>query len=206
MKSWTPPTNDMVEKVLSSVKKETDRKYFFSRLTNPLWIEPLRERGYFSNPPGVKQLPDGYVQYPHWPELDYLVTITGEAADQVIDIVLDLPKTDNPRVYDDILVIALKLDGQESARLLPKLVEYTELENQFLAHRYPELLQHWTTQGNIDEALEIVKGLILFREDPREQEKQQLRKKNPNALGTSLEPIPRFDQWERAISGCPYFN
>jgi hypothetical protein len=196
MKSWTPPTNDMVEKVLSSVKKETDRKYFFSRLTNPLWIEPLRERGYFSNPPGVKQLPDGYVQYPHWPELDYLVTITGEAADQVIDIVLDLPKTDNPRVYDDILVIALKLDGQESARLLPKLVEYTELENQFLAHRYPELLQHWTTQGNIDEALEIVKGLILFREDPREQEKQQLRKKNPNALGTSLEPIPRFDQWE----------
>lgn len=186
----------MIEKVLSSVKKETDRQYFFSRLKNPLWVGPLRERGYFSNPPGVKQLPDGYVQYPHWPELAYLVKVAEEATDQTIDIVLALPKTDNPRVYDDILEIALNLEGQASARLLPKLVEYTELENQFLAHRYPELLQHWANQGNIDEALEIVKMLIPFREDPRAREKQQLRKKNPNASGTALETIPRFHQWE----------
>jgi len=196
MKSWTPPTNEMIEKVVTSLKKETDRQYFFSKLKNPLWIEPLRERGYFSNPPEVKQLPDGYVQYPHWPELTYLVTIAGEATGQIIDIVLALPKTDNLRIYDDILAIALKLEGQESARLLPKLVEYTELKNQFLADRYPDLLQHWAAQGNIDEALEIVKRLIPFRKDPKAQEKQQLCKKNPNALGTSLEPAPRFDQWE----------
>lgn len=196
MKSWTPPINEMVEKVLSSVKKETDRQYFFSRLNNPLWVGPLRERGYFDSPPRVKQLPDGYVQYPHWPELAYLVSIAGEVTDQIIDIVLALPKTDNPRVYDDILAIALKLEGQDSARLLPKLVEYTELENQFLAHRYPELLQHWTTQGNIDEALEIVKILIPFEDDPRAREKQQLRKKDPNTSRSSLEPAPRFHQWE----------
>ena len=196
MKSWTPPTNEMVEKVLSSVKKEADRQYFFSKLNNPLWIEPLRERGYFANPPDVKYLPDGYVQYPHWPELAYLVTVAEDAAGQIIDILLALPKTDNPRIYDDILAIALKLEEQESARLLPKLVEYTELENQFLAHRYPELLQHWTSQGNINEALEIVKKLIPFREDPRARVKQQLRKKSPNAPETLLEPVPRFHQWE----------
>lgn len=196
MKSWTPPTNEMIEKILSSVKKETDRQYFFSRLNNPLWVGPLRERGYFSKPPGVKQLPDGYVQYPHWPELAYLVTIAGEATDQIIDIVLALPKTDNPRVYDDILAIALKLEGRESARLLPKLVEYTELENQFLAHRYPEILQHWTTQGIFDEALEIIKRLVPFREDSRSCAKQQLRKKSLNNPETSLEPAPRFRQWE----------
>ena len=137
MKSWTPPTNEMIEKVLSSVKKETDRQYFFSKLNNPLWVGPLQDRGYFSKPPGVKLLPDGYVQFPHWPELAYLVTIAGGAADQVINTVLSLPKTDNPRVYDDILAIALKLEGHESARLLPKLLEYTELENQFLARRRP---------------------------------------------------------------------
>ena len=196
MKSWTKPTTEMIERVLSSVKKETDRQYFFSKLNNPLWVGPLHERGYFSNPPGVKQLPDGYVQYPHWPELAYLVKVAEEATDQTIDIVLTLPKTDNPRVYDDILAIAINLEGQASARLFPKLVEYTELENQFLAHRYPELLQHWANQGNIDEALKIVKMLIPFREDPRAREKQQLRKKNPNASGTALETIPRFHQWE----------
>lgn len=196
MKSWTQPTNEMIDKVLSSVKKETDRQYFFSKLNNPLWVEPLRERGYFSNPPGVKLLPDGYVQFPYWPELTYLVAIAAEAKNLIIDIVLALPKTDNPRVYDDILSIALKLEGRESARLVPKIVEYTELENQFLAHRYPELLQHWTTQGNIDEALAVVKQLISFRDDPRSQEKQKHRKKNPNDYGASLKPAPRLSDWE----------
>ncbi|MEH6625627.1 MAG: hypothetical protein V7739_04230 [Motiliproteus sp.] len=196
MKSWTQPTNEMIDKVLSSVKKETDRQYFFSRLNNPLWIGPLERRGYFSNPPGVKQLSDGYVQHPHWPELAFLVTVAGDAAGHITEILLALPKTDNPRVYEDILTIALKLKGQDSVRLLPKIVEYTELEHQFLAHRYPELIQHWAIQGNIDEALEIVKKLIPFQEDPRTLEKQQLRKKEASAPRTLLEPSPRFDQWE----------
>jgi hypothetical protein len=196
MKSWTPPTNEMIEKVLASVKKETDRQYFFSKLKNPLWIEPLCERGYFNCPPGLRQLPDGYVQYPHWPELSYLVTVTEEAPDQVVEIILSLPKTDNPRIYDDILEIALKLDRQQSARLLPKVIEYIELENPFFAYRFPELLQHWTEQGNIAEALEITKMLVPFREDPRTQDKQQLRKKKPKTTGTSLEPALRFPQWE----------
>ena len=186
----------MIEKVLASVKKETDRQYFFSRLNNPLWIGPLRERGYFNNPPGLKKLPDGYVQYPHWPELSYLVAIAEEAPDQVVEIILSLPKTDNPRVYDDVLAIALKLEGQKSAGLLPKLIEYIELDNPFLAHRYFELLQHWTDQGNIVEVLEIAKLLVPFREDPKARDKQQLHKKQPNSSGTSLEPTPRIDQWE----------
>lgn len=196
MKSWTPPTNEMVEKALASVKKETDRQYFFSRLKNPLWVGPLRERGYFDNPPGLKKLPDGYVQYQHWPELSYLVDITEEVPAQVGEIVLSLPKTDNPRIYDDILEIALKLEGQQSAGLLPKLVEYIELDNPFLAHRYPELLKYWTEQGNIAEALEIAKLLVPFREDSRTRDKQQLRKMKRMSSGTLLEPAPRFHQWE----------
>ena len=190
------PTDEMIDKALSSVKKATDRLYFFSRLNNPLWVGPLRERGYFENPPGKIQLPDGYVQYPHWPEFSYLVTVAGEATDQIIDIVLALPKTDNPRVYDDILEIALSLEGRESAKLLPKIVEYTELDNQFLVQRYPEILQHWTNQGHINEALELVKRLIPFREDPRLRAKQRRRREDPSDLYTVLEPAPRFDVWE----------
>ena len=166
MKSWTQPTNDMIDKVLTSVKKETDRQYFFSKLNNPLWLDSLQQRGYFSNPPGMKKLPDGYVQYPHWPESGYLVNIANEATDSIIDIVLSLPKTDNPRVYEDIFSIALKLDGEQSVRLFPKLNEYIKLDNQFLAHRYPELLHHWVEQGKVKQALELAKLLVLFKEDP----------------------------------------
>jgi hypothetical protein len=196
MKSWTQPTSEMIEKVLASVKKETDRQYFFSRLKNPLWIQPLRERGYFGTPPGAKHLPDGYVQFPHWQELSYLVTVASEAPDAIIDILLALPKTDNPRVYDDILSIALQLEGGKSAKLLPKLVEYAELDIQLLSHRYPDLLQHWAKQGRCEEALEIFKRLVPFREDPRAQEKSALHKKNPTTYGSSLEPVPQFNLWE----------
>lgn len=186
----------MVEKVLSSVKKETDRQYFFSRLNNPLWIKPLSDRGCFKNPPEVRRLPDGYVQYQNWPELTYLVNIAEEAAGQVVSIILGLPKTDNPRVYEGIFEIALKLTGRESAKLLPKIIEYSELEHQFFAYRYPELLQHWTHHGNINESIEVAKKIVAFRKDPRSRAKDQLRKKQPNDFGIPLEPIPRFDQWE----------
>lgn len=196
MKYWMPPTNEMIEKVMTSVKKQADRQYFFSRLKNPLWVGPLRERGYFKTPPGLNKLPDGYVQYPHWPELRYLVAIAEEVPDQIIEIILSLPKTDNPRVYDDILAIALKIKGQQSASLLPKLIEYIKLDSVFHAHRYPELLKYWTDQGNIAEALEITKFLVAFREDSRRRDKEQLRNKKPKPSGSSLDPTPVFRQSE----------
>lgn len=196
MKSWKQPTNEMIEKVLASVKKETDRQYFFSRLNNPLWMGPLRERGYFNKPPGLKKLPDGYVQYPHWPELGFLANISEEVPDQVVDIILSFPKTDNPRVYDDILAICLRLKGQQSAMLLPKLIEYITLDNPFFVRHFPELLSHWAEEGNIAEALQIAALLIPFQEDLRAREKQRLRKTKPNSAGTSLEPTPRFQQFQ----------
>jgi len=186
----------MVDKVLSSVKKETDRQYFFTRLRNPLWIEPLLERGYFSNPPPVSKLSDGSVLYPHWPEMVYLINVAPEAPDQTIDIVLHLPKTENPRIYNNILEIALKIKGKKSARLLPKLIEYTNLKNHFFAHRFSDIIKHWTNHGNINEALEIINRLIHFQEDPKFQKKFKLRKKNPNTIETTLEPTPRFHEWE----------
>jgi hypothetical protein len=196
MKSWTSPTNEMLEKVLSSVKKETDRQYFFLKLKNPLWIEPLRKRGYFNNPPKVKQLPEGNVQYPNWPELNYLVNMAKETTDEIIDIVLNLPKTDNPRVYNYIIDIALNVEGRKSAKMLPKVIEFTEIENRFFAYRYPEILHHWINQGNIHEALVIVKKLVPFIEDPKYKTKLRFRKNKNSKLEASLEPSPRFEQWD----------
>lgn len=195
MQSWTPPTNEMIEKVLASVKKETDRQYFFSRLKNPLWLGPLRERGYFNSPPALKKMPDGHVQYPHWPELDYLVAIAEEVPDQVVEVILSLPKTDNPRVYDEILEITLKLEEKPSAALLPKLIEYIELENQSFALRFSELLTKWAENGNTTEAIKLAGLLIPFHEDPNSRTKQKLRRKKKNSLGSLLEPTPRFEEW-----------
>ena len=196
MKSWKKPTDEMIEKALASVKKETDRQYFFSRLKNPLWIQPLAERGYFQSPAGVRHLPDDSIQLSIWPELQYLKNTSDYAPDAVIEIVLQLPQVDNPRVYDDILDIALRLRGKQSAKLKPKILEYACITYQFLAHKYADLLAHWTAENQIQAALELSKMLIKFVPDPQLKNKQARRKENPDDWINWLKPSPRFEHWE----------
>ena len=196
MKSWKKPTDEMIEKALSSVKKETDRQYFFSRLKNPLWIQPLAERGYFQFPPGVRRLPDGYVQLPVWPELQYLKNMSDHAPDEVIEIVSQLPEVDNPRIYDDILDIALRLSSEQSVKLKSKMLEYARIQHQFLAHRYADLITHWTRDNILQAALELLEILVKFESDPQSKNKQTRQKENPDDWTTWLEPSPRFEHWE----------
>ena len=183
----------MIEKALASVKKETDRQYFFSRLKNPLWIQPLAERGYFQSPPRVIHLPDGYIQLPVWPELQYLKNMSDHAPDEIIEIVSRLPEIDNPRVYDDILDIALRLHGEQSAKLKTKILEYAD---QFLAHRYADLLAHWTAENQTQAALELSKKLVKFVPDPQLKDKQARWKENPDDETAWLEPSLRLERWE----------
>ena len=196
MKSWKNPTSEVVDKALQSAKKVTARKYFFSRLENPLWLQPLAERGCFKYPPRSQRFDDGTIQFPYWPEIQYLKNVCHEVPDEVVNLVLNLPKVDNPIVYDGILDIALQLRGEHSAKLRHKILEYANMEHQFRAHKYADLLAHWTAEDQTSAALELSKVLIAFAPDPQSEEKQKLRKEDPISWGTSLQPLPRIDSWD----------
>ena len=210
MRSWKKPTDETVQRVLSSFEKETDRQYFFSSLKNPRWIQPLAERGCFKSPPDAEYLPDGYVQLPFWPQLQYLKNICKKDApkeiiQEIIQIVLQLSAVENPRVYENILDIALELDGEQSARLKPKMLEYARLEHQFLPFQYPKLLAHWTAEDQTEAALELANILVQFAPDPQAEEKQKQQREINEDQATSikdqvasmralLNPAPRFDE------------
>ena len=203
MKSWKKPTNEMIDKALQSAKKGTARKYFFSRLENPLWLQPLTERGCFQSPPSVMRFDDDSIQFPSWPELQYLKNISRDLPDEVINLILGLSKVDNPSVYNDILEIALQLHGEQSVKLKPKILEYTEIILEFAGvdlrlwtHKYADLLAHWTAENQTSAALELTKILIEFVPDPQSKIKEKRRRKNSTDFGTfyetSLEPSPRI--------------
>ena len=196
MQSWKKPKIETVRRSLALIEKETDRQYFFSRLKNPQWIQPLAECGCFKSPPSIRYLPDGHVQFSTWPELQYLKNVCEDAPEDVVKIVLQLPEVDNPRVYDGILEIALKLEGKQSARLKPKMLEFAKLERQILGHGYPKLLAYWTRQDQTDAALELAEILVQFYPDENSEVKQVRRRANPNDLTTLLDPRPRFYDWE----------
>ena len=195
MKSWKKPTNELIDKALGSFKKEHHRKYFFSRLENPLWLEPLAERGYFKYPPRSQRFDDGTIQFPYWPEIQYLTNVCRGAPDEVVNLVMALPEIDNPVVYDGILDIALQLPGKQSAKLKDKILEYTDMEHQLQTYKYADLLAHWTAENQTSAALELSKLLVPFAPDPQSAEKQKRRKEDPMPWGTLLHPAPRFDFW-----------
>ena len=195
MQSWKKPTSETVDRALALIEKETDRQHFFSRLKNPQWIQPLSERDCFKSPPAIRYLPDGYMQYPSWPELEYLKNISQEAPEEVIRVVLELPAVDNPSVYNYILEIALLLNGEQSARLKPKMLEYARLEHQFLSHRYHELVVHWMVENQIQAALELVEILVQFHPDPKAEEKAKERRENSHSL-IMLNPSPKLRSWD----------
>ena len=197
MKSWKKPTNELVDRTFGLMRKEFDHEYFFSRLKNPLWIQPLVERGCFQFPPKMKKLPGGYIQTPVWPELRYLKNVAKDAPDEVLEVVRALPEVDNPRVYDDILDITLQLDAKRSAKLLSKILESTELERPIWGHKYANVLVHWTEGNETSAALELTKALVEFVPDPESKNKQARRRKKPldpaTIYDTKLEPLPRID-------------
>ena len=197
MKSWKKPTNEMIDRALRLVKKGTGSRYFFSRLKNPLWIQPLVERGYFQSPPSIKYFDDGYVQFPSWPELQYLKNVSHDEPDKVANLILDLPPVNNPSVYSEILEIALQLHGEQSVKLTPKILESIDIDYQFLPHRYGDLLAHWTAEDQTSAALELTRVLIEFVPDVQSETKQKRRRENSADLGTfwetSLKPSPRIE-------------
>ena len=204
MKSWKKPTNELIDRTLRLVKKGTGRRYFFSRLKNPLWIQPLVDRGYFKSPPKIRYYDDGYVQFPPWPELQYLKNVSRDVPDEVVNLVLELPKVNNPSVYDDILEIALQLHGEQSAKLIPKILESLELEHRVWEYHYADLLTHWTVENQTSVALELTKILVAFVPDLRDKDKRKRRKDMSQdsteivtiVAETRLEPAPRIDQME----------
>ena len=206
-----------IERMLSLIERRgANFVFFFKRVTetaDAAWIPILDNRGYFANPPNTEPIGDGRVNFPFWWPIRFLANMSNHAPDEVIEIVSQLPEVDNPKVYDDILDIALRLHGEQSTKLKPKILEYTGIEYQWYADRYADLLAHWTAENQIQAVLELLQILIKFVPDPQSEYKQAQRKENPDDWTTSqktnddyfkegfnlprlLEPIPRFDEWK----------
>lgn len=192
----TPIEIERVMQLLESRGSNYD--YFFQNAGDAVWLDPLSERGYFLNPPDAEQTTEGHYIVPWWPPLEYLIRIFDAAPAEVMGIISELPNTDNFRVLEGILKIVLKADSADALLRFSRFI-IAFIENCRWGH---ELIISLLKKPFIFDAhlSEVTPALLLkmveFRRDPREQEKRTRRKDNPEAWNTSLEPNPRFDQWE----------
>src|SRR5271166_4081088 len=103
-------TDEVVEKALALVAKGGGNyEYFFGKLTSPDWIAPLQRKGRFSHPPETV-VGDNYIQFPPWPEGDYLVRMAPLAPQAVFDAIEAVAyASDNELVHQVLLQIAAEL-------------------------------------------------------------------------------------------------
>ena len=103
-------------------RRPGQRNYFFGRLTNPAWVEPLADEGFFNNPPGLQVGPDGFWRTRPWPEGQYLMEAAGSAPDAVAAVLEAIPSSnDNPVVWDIVAKAARRLPADLAVRIVPGL-------------------------------------------------------------------------------------
>src|SRR5438128_2505162 len=97
-----------VKQALATIKQRADYEYFFSRLSSTEWVAPLFEEGLFSKPPAAIAEGD-YVRFPFWPESSFLARVANKAPTVAARVLLAIPETDNVRIHQDLVEIALQI-------------------------------------------------------------------------------------------------
>jgi hypothetical protein len=160
MTSWKKPTDEEVDRAIALMMGAGEKyRYFFERLQNPEWIMPLRQRGFFRAPPEpVKH--DDLVEFPAWPESAYLVRLASETPELVLEIIKDMPSSENFRVHQDLLEAACRMPPDKAADIVPLAKRW--LDNDYvglLPERAGDLMLHLAEGGQTHAALTVLQTL-----------------------------------------------
>src|SRR6266849_6697977 len=124
MKSLKIPTPETVDKAVANMPRLEQQRYFFARLENPNWIEPLRRKGFFSMPSeGIKHEAEGTIEVQQWPASSYLSRMANLAPNEVCEVFLKMLDTQNPFIIRDIFDAALAMPPEIAEKLAPKIAK-----------------------------------------------------------------------------------
>jgi len=193
MKSWKTPTPDQVERAVALLGHAEQHRYFFDRLENPDWIPPLKSKGFFSNPPKPQRdHARGTIGFPPWPESRYLARMALLRPEAVLDIILQIPDTENVRVYEDLADAALNVPPELTAHLLERAKTWARSPHQLLLpEKLGALVAHLANGGQIDAALELARVLLEILPGSRVEGASKL----DEIYRLPPEPRARFDTW-----------
>ncbi len=151
-----------VTTALSLLRTRADYEYFFGRLNSPDWIEPLRKKQYFRHPEPIQRTGD-LIRVPTWPESQYLTRMAPRAPSLVMDVILAIPDTTNPRILEDYITAALAMPPQVSAQLAPRVRRWApEAQGLLFPERLADLALHLASGGEDDAAIVVVQKLLSF--------------------------------------------
>jgi hypothetical protein len=193
-------SREKIESALQLIERRgANFAFFFKNVSHPIWIEPLKTAGHFKNPPVVAAAGEGFISFPIWWPAVFLKRVAASAGEQIVKILLEMGNTNNPRVLEDVVEIALNVaDKGLSLQLETIICEYLEQPYHIFEDNLTSLIAKWAACGpdGVEAALRLCERLIFFRPDPLQNEKSARAKKDPDDWTTGLDPAPRFQEWE----------
>src|ERR1043165_1493764 len=187
---------EIVQKVLSTInRRQADYDYFFSQLNTPAWIKPLKDAGMFSAPPPPEK--EGqYISFPRWPESEYLARMAKQAPETVLEVMLQIPDTENIRVNEDLVNAALAMPAELTARLIDKAKKWAQSSyHPLFPEKLGSLVAHLARGGKLEEALGLARVLLTVLPDPTRQAEDD----EDDVFRFSPTPRGRFDTWDYRI-------
>jgi hypothetical protein len=118
-------SHEDIERTLQLIaRRGANFAFFFDNLREPVWLEPLDRSGCFRNPPSAEPAGEGVVGFPFWWPMVFLKRVAARAPGRVVEIILKMPRTDNPRVFDGIVEIAAGLPPHLAPRVADMISEH----------------------------------------------------------------------------------
>lgn len=189
----SPATDDDVRLLLRSFPQDVVvLRRFFERASDPSWLPLIRQRGMYNAPPGPELHPDeGTVSFPPWPQAQLLVRLARECPEEVADIVIGIPETDNIYVNEAIVDVARALPIEKVPELLPRLMQTLNAKyGMAVPVRLGELVGKLADAALHDAALELAKALLSFIDPPAPDEDDP----NTELMRSMREPLLRVDE------------
>lgn len=121
------PSEENFEKLKPLISRNFESYSYFFRNADANWLSLLTKGPFFKNPPMPKRK-DNFIQYPSWPESNYLVRIAAKKPKEVLDLILSCNMPDNkddrnPRVLEDFVRVGISLPCEQAKQLAELIVD-----------------------------------------------------------------------------------
>lgn len=187
------PDKDRSKRLLELIRRRgANFVLFYQKVSDPAWLDALVAAGEYATPPPSVEGKDGQVYYDYWWAMAPLPRMVAIGETKVVDLVVVLPDTENPRVLQEIAAVALAAPSlEQSLRLAKKVLAYVNLRTPWLAHdTCSKLITKWSVVG-APEALTAAMSLAAAMLNLTES-----KNGNPKGRYSGTRFSPPREMWE----------
>ena len=176
--------------------EDSSRSYFYESLKDPGWLIVLSQAGKFRSVPEPILDPSGKGYFhPPWSESRYLVGVAEQMPQLTKEIVLRIPDTENIRVHEDLVDVAINLPVDMAAELGRNEAHWIGSQRNpgfFLPDTLAELISHLARGGEVETGVDVARALLAILPDPT----STVREADDDSYRPLPRPCARFSSWD----------